>query len=57
MKTYEVFITSSEHYEVPVEADSEEEAIEKALDVLDGNEENKSKYHVDSGGEEVAYEI
>jgi len=57
MKKYEVFITSEEQYEIPVEAESEDEAIEIALNMLDGNELNKDKYHVDSGGTENAYEI
>lgn len=56
MKKYEVFITSEEQYKVPVHAESEDEAIEIALNMLE-NEKNKGEYHTDSGGSETAYEI
>lgn len=56
-KKYEVFVSLCERYEVPVEADSEEEAIEIALDLLEDNEINKAKYHVNPDGYEQAYEV
>ena len=55
-KKYEVFITSEEKYEVPVEAEDEEEAIEIALTMLE-SDVNKTLYHNDSDGHEEAYEV
>ena len=54
MKKYEVFVTSEESYEIPVEANSEEEALEIAMEMY---EKSKEQYHVDSGGTENVYEV
>jgi len=54
MKNYFVTINIIETYNLDIEADSEEEAIEKANDLLD---KDKDKYHNDSSAEESAFEI
>jgi len=54
MKKYFVSINLIEKYTLDIEADSEEEAIEKANQLL---EVDKDKYHDDSDAEETAYEV
>lgn len=52
---FEVRIKQIEIYDLEIEADSEQEAIEVAHEKLAS--EDKHKYHVDSDGEDTAYEI
>jgi len=55
MKNYEVTITDSEIYVVLVEADTENEAFEEALDRME--KEGKDNFHHDSDGDYQAYEV
>ncbi len=57
MPKFEVTIKTTEVYILPsVDADSEGEAISKALDVLD-EPGNKGAYHSDTEGSEEAHEL
>ena len=55
MTTYTVTARLTEIYELEIEADSEEEATEKANELLEGD--NKYKYHQDSEGTLEVYEL
>lgn len=55
MGKYFVSINLIEKYTLDIEANSEEEAIEKANELLEAD--GKEKYHDDSDAEESAYEI
>lgn len=52
---YNVLITSTEHYELDLEAGSEQEAIDMALAILESTEA-QARYHSDSSGTEEANE-
>jgi len=51
---YEVLIKETEKYSLRVLANSEDDAINKAYEML---EESKDRYHDDSDGEAEAFEI
>lgn len=55
---YEVTIREIEIYSLEVEAETDEEAQDKAWELLtEGDEKNKGQYHHDSDGSSEAYEI
>ena len=54
MSKFEVTITKSEIYTLNIEAKDEDEAIEKADELLI---KNKDKYHNDSDDKAIAYEV
>ena len=53
---FEVTIKEIEIYEMEVEAEDKDAAIEQAWEMID-TEEGKAKYHNDSDGESSAVEI
>lgn len=55
MKTYTVEVKKIEMYSVPVEAESEEEAIDEAFSILE-HEAGEAKFHNDSDAEAEAIE-
>lgn len=56
MSKWEVKITESEIYVVTVDADTEDEAHELALDAIE-SDEGKASHHNDSDGNIEAYEL
>ena len=54
MPKFEVIITQVENYDFEIEANSEQEAKEKAHKLF---ETNKHEYHTDSGGTTEVFEI
>lgn len=57
MMKYEVEIKEIAVYQIEVEADDEEEACNKAWDMLAEDEKTKALYFFDSDGEAQATEI
>lgn len=56
MPKYEVQLKDIEIYRVEVDADSEDDAIDKAWEAIE-SEEGKMNYHEDSDGVSVAFKI
>lgn len=57
MKKYQVILKEIEIYCIEVEADSSNDACDKAWDILTESERNKAQYHDDSDGESEAFEV